>query len=104
MNEVMFYGGIVLSVSFFILTVFLFIYNKVPYVIKYFIQIRRKKVFRTALVVNKVSGVEASNVKLNKNISSENENTVLLDDVECYVTALLDDESTSLLPEYDNED
>lgn len=96
MYEVMYYVGLVLSISFFLLSVFLFFYHKVPSVVRYFIKMGNKR------VVNPDKARNSSDNQTDSDNSTElldDESTSLLDVAKNYATALLDADSTTLLPE-----
>lgn len=104
MNNILFYGGFALAIVFFLITVFLFFYQKIPSVIRYFHNIRNKKVFKNSRgykvpkqksLKNKAESIKAQPVKQ----EIQDERTQLLDVAQNYATALLDADCTELLPE-----
>lgn len=107
MNNVLMYGGLALAVVFFLITVFLFFYQKIPSVIKYFYNIRNKKVFKNShgykVPKQKPSKKKVESTKAAQPVKQEiqDERTQLLDIAQNYATALLDADSTELLPELD---
>jgi len=92
MYEMIFYIGIVLAFSFFVLAVFLFFKYKIPIVIQYFLRMSTKK-------LPKIAG--KSDKAIDKREKVVNEQTELLDVAQNYATALLDADNTEILPYID---
>lgn len=108
MNEIMLYGGLLLAIVCFLLAVFLFFFHKISSVIKYFYNINSKKVFKNShgYKAPKQKAVKSKheNKKLQiNNINETEQKTELLDVAQNYATALLDADSTELLPELNDE-
>ena len=102
MNQILFYGGLVLAIIFFLLTVFLFFFQRIPIVIKYFNNIKSKKVFKNSRGNYKVMPNKSIQKSIEVGGKDEIEQkTELLDIAQNYATALLDADSTVLLPEID---
>ena len=100
MSEVFFYGGIVLSVAFFALTIFFFFRNKIPSAVSYFLRHENRKV-----VSYRKDGLPrpASPKKPRKAVKDPGRDTEVLDIAMNYATALLDADRTELLPELDEK-
>lgn len=103
MNEIFFYAGLVLAGSFFILSVVLFFSQRIPAVIRYFFRMSKKKIKYSAVNENRV--IYKSSGKTGQEdvtqLLVEPEKTELLEVAQNYATALLDADSTTLLPEID---
>lgn len=128
MNELFFYVGMVLSIVFFALTVFLFIHNKIVDVFKYYINNGNKKKFEEGRkgysvkinekgIEHRDEGTEILNNSQKNNSSYDNteilasinnenkdEGTEILDIAKNYAEALaFADESTTLLPDLEEK-
>jgi len=109
MNEILFYAGIVFTGFFLLLSFFLFFYQKVPSVIRYFMKMGNKRVSLQGMKAVTASGDKEKHGKKNvsraKNYTQGGDNlqgsssTELLDIAQNYATALLDADSTTLLPD-----
>ncbi len=105
MYDILFYSGLVLSAAFFVTAVILFFGNRIPSVIKYFMHISGKRIRRTPMPDHSVKEKNASaNDEATEILSSVDEPTELLDIAQQYATALLDADSTTLLPSLEGED
>ena len=107
MNQILFYGGLALAIICFILTVFLFFFQKIPSVVKYFRNVNSKKVFKNSKSY-KAQKHKTIKVKETKKSDAYKANeyeqrTEILDVVQNYATALLDADSTELLPELNDD-
>lgn len=102
MNEILFYAGIVFAGFFLLLSFFLFFYQKVPSVIRYFMKMGNKRVssqgFKMVNAPVNAHSHSKNNVSRGKHYSKESGSTELLDMAQNYATALLDADSTTLLP------
>lgn len=108
MNQILFYGGLALAVICFLLTVFLFFFQKIPSVIRYFRNVNSKKVFKTSYSykVPKQKPVKINNINKKQIVDKQNiydQRTEILDVAQNYATALLDADSTELLPELNDD-
>lgn len=108
MNQILFYGGLALAVICFLLTVFIFFFQKIPSVIKYFRNVNSKKVFKAShsYKVTKQKSVKIKDANKKQNVTKSNDydqRTEILDVVQNYATALLDADSTELLPELNDD-
>ena len=92
MYEMIFYIGIVLAISFFMLAVFLYFKNNIPIVIQYFLRMSNKKLPKSTVKADKY---------IDKKEKVVNEQTELLDVAQNYATALLDADNTEILPYID---
>lgn len=109
MNEILFYAGLVFAGFFLILSIFLFFYQKVPSAIRYFMKMGNKRVPSQGMKVVTSSGnaqkrsrknvARATNYKQGGDNLQGSSSTELLDIAQNYATALLDADSTTLLPE-----
>lgn len=92
MNEILLYGGLSLAIIFSLLAVFLFFFQKIPLVIKYFHIINSKKVFKNT------HGFKAPKQKATKNMDENKkpqknkmqlteQKTEILDVAQNYATA-----------------
>ncbi len=105
MYDVLFYAGLVLSAAFLIAAVILFFGNRIPTVIRYFVHISGKKIRRTPMLDYPVKEKSApADDEATEILNSADEPTELLDIAQQYATALLDADSTTLLPSLDSED
>ncbi len=101
MNEILFYAGLVFAALLFILSVILLFSQNIPGVIRYFLRMRKRKInYKFASenrVIYKTSG--GTGTDTSTQTLTESEKTELLDIAQNYATALLDADSTTLLPE-----
>ena len=101
-NEILFYAGIVFAGFFLLLSFFLFFYQKVPSVIRYFMKMGNKRVSSQGFKIVNAPGNthkhSKTDISRGKNNSNESGSTELLDIAQNYATALLDADSTTLLP------
>ena len=118
MNETIYYIGLILSIIFFIASVVLFIIKKIPTVIGYLLKIGKIKIGGKNAESSATLSIEAMNARLktqtgeqtnllfdgDEGTLSDAEQTNLLSTVQNYATALLDADSTSILPEINFQD
>lgn len=108
MYGIMFYTGAVLSVIFFLLSVFLFFYNRIISVCRYFIkrkgniQIKRKNVNLNvpdvvAAGVGGATEVLSSDNESTESLVNDLEDTDLLNRAQDFATALLEADETEIL-------
>lgn len=104
MNEIMFYVGLVLAWTFFLLAIFLFFYYKVPSVIKYFLKMGNKKLSQKELRREALIMKQSANLNGSTELLSRTDKTGLIEVAQNYATALLDaDSTTMILPNLDEE-
>ena len=106
MNEILFYAGLVFAAMFFILAVVLLFSQNIPAVIRYFLKMRNRKIKYSTMNENRVVYKSSGGTGEDNSTQTlvESEKTELLDVAQNYATALLDADSTTLLPDLnDNE-
>ena len=113
MNQILFFSGIVFAGFFLLLSIFLFFYQKVPAVIRYFLKMGNKKVTGsgTGPVVpagktsakSKKDNLQRKKTSQGMKASQAGSSTELLDIAQNYATALLDADSTTLLPDLNDQ-
>ena len=100
MYETMLYLGLILGGVFLLLTIYLFIHNKIIRVIRYFLKKENKKV-GTTRVTKEARKASKTNEEKENQPKNDNVATEILEIAQNYATALLDVESTTILPELD---
>lgn len=104
MNEIMYYAGLVLAASCFLLSIFLFFYHKIPSVIRYFLKMGNKKLSKKELKREAIIMRQSSQMNSSTELLSRTEKTEFLEVAQNYATALLDaDSTTMILPNLDEE-
>lgn len=107
MNQILFFSGIVFAGFFLLLSIFLFFYQKVPAVIRYFLKMGNKKVTArgagSVVPAGKTSAKSKKDNLQRKKTSQAGSSTELLDIAQNYATALLDADSTTLLPDLNDQ-
>ena len=115
MNELFFYGGVVLTIFFLVLSVVIFIKFKIIEVLKYYFMRVNKKKFDKSYISEFTRNIKAKTMGLRDSTEilgtantdskdGEEENTDILDIAKNYATALLDAESTVFLPEIEENE
>lgn len=101
MYQILYYSGFVLMIGGFITAAFLLFKNRIPSVIRYFIRMSGKKMPKRPASEYKAAAVKmaAPPSESTELLDADGEPTVLLDAAHQYATALLDADSTTLLPE-----
>jgi len=113
MNQILFFSGIVFAGFFLLLSIFLFFYQKVPAVIRYFLKMGNKRVETKGFKPVKAAGATSAKGKKENQqrkkaadsmkASQTGSSTELLDIAQNYATALLDADSTTLLPDLNDQ-
>ena len=104
MYQILYYAGFVLMIGGFITAVVLLFKNRIPSVIRYFIRMSGKKRPKSSVTEYKAAAKTAvPQSESTELLDAKGEPTVLLDAAHQYATALLDADSTTLLPELDEE-
>lgn len=104
MNEIMYYVGLVVGVSCFLLSIFLFFYHRIPSVIRYFLKMGNKKLSKKALKKQAVIMKQSKEMEESTELLSRTQKTDFLEVAQNYATALLDADSTTIvLPNLDEE-
>lgn len=103
MNNILFYGGLTLGIVFLLLSIFLFFFQKIPAVIRYFRNINSKKIFKNnhtyKVSQQKTSKHKKATISVTRQQNNDDQKTELLDIAQNYATALLDADSTEILPD-----
>lgn len=103
LNKILFYGGIVLAILFFILSIVVFFTQGIPTVIRYYLRKNNKKVIK--FPQNKGDDVYKN---LSKEFKSKEidklEETELLSVAQNYATALLEADNSTYILDLDDED
>lgn len=105
MNELLFYTGLVLTVLFFLLSLFLFFNQRIPAAVSYFLNIGQNKIKKDRNIGKTIAYKETLEEKTSTVTKAEEELTYLLNDEETellsiaqkYATALIEAECTTYL-------
>lgn len=105
MYETFLYAGLVLAIGFFITAFILFFKNKIPTVIKYFMHVAVKRSYRPSMTTY-ITAPKTPREKedTTQTLDTGDEKTEVLGVARQYATALLEADSTTILPSLDKED
>lgn len=105
MYEAFLYAGAALAICFFITAGILFFKNRIPSVIKYFTRAASNKSYRPSVTAySSAPEISRANEETTQTPDIANEQTEILGVARQYATALLEADSTTILPSLDEED